>query len=135
MTTENSIIEPYTSVAELQAIFASQRSAYNNNKYPAVSERITQLQHLKATVMSNQEALIAAISKDFGHRCADETRISELLTFVESVDSSIKHIKRWTKPSVRKVAIIFQPASNKVLYQPLGVVGIMVPGKYPLILS
>ncbi|RHW74653.1 coniferyl aldehyde dehydrogenase [Colwellia sp. RSH04] len=135
MTTENSIIEPYTSVAELQAIFASQRSAYNNNKYPAVSERITQLQHLKATVMSNQEALIAAISKDFGHRCADETRISELLTFIESVDSSIKHIKRWTKPSVRKVAIIFQPASNKVLYQPLGVVGIMVPWNYPLILS
>ncbi|TPH18121.1 coniferyl aldehyde dehydrogenase [Litorilituus lipolyticus] len=135
MNIENSHIEEYTSIEQLQDIFASQRAAFNNNIYPKITERIAQLKQLKAAVMNNQEALISAISSDFGHRCADETRISELLTFVEAIDTSIKHIHRWTKPSTRKVSIIFQPASNQVLYQPLGVVGIMVPWNYPLILS
>lgn len=135
MNIENSHFEEYTSIEQLQETFAAQRAAFNHNKYPKIPERIAQLKQLKAAVMRNQEALISAISHDFGHRCADETRISELLTFVEAIDTSIKQIKCWTKPSTRKVAIIFQPASNKVLYQPLGVVGIMVPWNYPLILS
>ena len=39
------------------------------------------------------------------------------------------------KPSRRSVGLAFQPASARVLYQPLGVVGIIVPWNYPLYLA
>src|SRR3546814_3273950 len=39
------------------------------------------------------------------------------------------------KPSRRHVCLAFQPASARVVYQPLGVVGIIVPWNYPLYLA
>ncbi|MDZ7903680.1 MAG: aldehyde dehydrogenase family protein [Rheinheimera sp.] len=39
------------------------------------------------------------------------------------------------KPSKRHVSILFQPASNQVVYQPLGVVGVIVPWNYPVFLA
>ncbi len=39
------------------------------------------------------------------------------------------------QPSRRKVGLAFQPARAQVLYQPLGVVGVIVPWNYPLLLA
>jgi coniferyl-aldehyde dehydrogenase len=39
------------------------------------------------------------------------------------------------KPARRRVGLAFQPASARVVYQPLGVVGIIVPWNYPLYLA
>src|SRR5690554_7297032 len=39
------------------------------------------------------------------------------------------------KPSKRHVSMLFAPSHNKVMYQPLGVVGIVVPWNYPLQLA
>ncbi|MNP04489.1 Coniferyl aldehyde dehydrogenase [compost metagenome] len=39
------------------------------------------------------------------------------------------------KPSRRAVSMLFMPASAKVVYQPLGVVGVIVPWNYPLFLA
>ncbi|WP_105188799.1 coniferyl aldehyde dehydrogenase [Pseudoalteromonas sp. T1lg48] len=135
MNIENNRLHQHTQVAQLQPLFEAQLRAFNNNKYPAVDERKAQLQALKKVMLAKQDELVAAISKDFGHRSEDETRLCEVLTLVEAIDSTIKHLARWCKPSARSTALIFQPASNKVVYQPLGVVGIMVPWNYPLYLS
>ena len=135
MTNQNNDEFPQTSIDEMAQIFSEQRLAFSKNIYPDIPSRIDQLKQLKQVLLGHQEALITAISGDFGHRSHDETRISELLTLVEAIDSSTKQVKRWSKTSKRKVAMIFQPASNEVLYQPLGVVGIMVPWNYPLFLS
>ncbi|EPN14144.1 aldehyde dehydrogenase, partial [Pseudomonas syringae pv. actinidiae ICMP 18804] len=37
--------------------------------------------------------------------------------------------------SRRRVGLMFQPASAKVVYQPLGVIGVIVPWNYPLFLA
>ena len=126
---------PQTPLVEIEQTFTAQRLAFAANKYPDIPSRIAQLKQLKLVLLAEQQALITTLSADFGHRSHDETRISELLTLVEAINSSTKQIKSWSKASRRKVAVIFQPASNKVIYQPLGVVGIMVPWNYPLYLS
>jgi coniferyl-aldehyde dehydrogenase len=46
-----------------------------------------------------------------------------------------RHLKGWMRASRRKVGVAFQPASAKVVYQPLGVVGVIVPWNYPLYLA
>lgn len=122
-------------IARMKLIFSEQKHAYAQSPYPEVSLRIKQLKNLKQTVLAKQQDIIEALSADFGHRSHDETRIAELLTFVEGIKSTIKQLDQWAKPNKRKVGLLFMPASNKVIYQPLGVVGIMVPWNYPLFLS
>ena len=135
MTT--TLVQQYNDLSSLQlrTLFDAQRKAFDSNPYPPIDERISDLKQLKSVIMAHQEQIIAAISRDFSHRSADDTRLAELLTFVESIDTALGHIRKWTKASKRKTPLVFMPASNKVVYQPLGVVGIMVPWNYPLFLS
>lgn len=122
-------------IAKIKLIFSKQKQAFSECPYPRVSLRIAQLKKLKQVVVEIQQDIIEALSADFGHRSHDETRIAELLTFVEGIKSTIKQLEQWAKPDKRKVSLLFMPASNKVVYQPLGVVGIIVPWNYPLFLS
>jgi hypothetical protein len=46
-----------------------------------------------------------------------------------------RNIRRWMTPERRRVSVSFVPASNRVLYQPLGVVGIIGPWNYPVALA
>lgn len=61
--------------------------------------------------------------------------MAEILPSVEGIRYAVNHIKKWMKPSRRKVGLIFQPARAGVIFQPLGVVGIIVPWNYPVYLA
>ena len=119
----------------MQAIFAQQKSAFGANPYPSAEQRIQNLQNLKAALLKNQDKMAAAISDDFSCRSVDETRLAEVMTSVESINMAIKNVKKWMKPSKRHVGLLFMPAKNKVVFQPMGVVGIIVPWNYPLMLA
>ena len=75
------------------------------------------------------------LKKSCTHRSADETLFAELMPSLHGIHYASKHLKGWMKPSRRAVGIAFQPASAKVIYQPLGVVGVIVPWNYPLYLA
>ncbi len=135
MQTDTPTLQHDTSVAHLHALYDAQRANFDSNPYPPIDERIDQLKHLKQVILAHQNDIIDAISADFSHRSGDDTRLAELLTFVETIDNALRNIRKWTKPSKRKTPLVFLPASNKVIYQPLGVVGVMVPWNYPLFLS
>ena len=82
-----------------------------------------------------KDALIAAISRDFSNRSADETLLAELMPSLHGIHYASRRIRKWMKPSRRSVGLQFMPAAAKVVYQPLGVVGIIVPWNYPLFLA
>ena len=90
---------------------------------------------MRQLLSKEREVLIDAISQDFSHRSPDETLFAELMPSLHSIDFTLKHLKRWMKPSPRRVGAAFQPASAKVIYQPLGVVGVIVPWNYPVFLA
>lgn len=116
-------------------LLAIQRKAYNKAPSPSYAERINQLKRLKDALISFKEPLIEAINQDFSARSRDETLLAEFMPTIESINYAIKHTKQWMKPSKRKVGLLFMPSSNRVHYQPLGVVGIIVPWNYPIFLS
>ncbi|RUO20708.1 coniferyl aldehyde dehydrogenase [Aliidiomarina haloalkalitolerans] len=124
-----------TTVEELSQLFAAQKTAFAASPFPTANTRIENLEKLRLGLLAHQEALIKAIDEDFGRRSADETRLAELLPSVEGIRYAQKRIKRWMRPSRRKVGTAFQPARARVEYQPLGVVGIIVPWNYPLYLA
>ncbi len=120
---------------DLAFTFALQRTAFAGNPMPPAAQRQQWLKSLRAALLADQQALIAAIDQDFEGRSADETLLAELLPSVQGIRHAERHLQRWMRPARRAVGLAFQPASARVLYQPLGVVGIIVPWNYPLFLA
>lgn len=112
-----------------------QKAAFLQHPYPSKQQRIAQLEKLKQVLLTNQQQICTAISADFRHRSHDETRLAELMSCIGDINYTISKVGRWMKPERRSVGIQFMPAKNSIFYQPLGVIGIIVPWNYPLYLS
>jgi coniferyl-aldehyde dehydrogenase len=121
--------------SELDRTLAEQRKAFAANPMPTHAERSQWLATLHDLICAEKQAIVEAISSDFSHRSPDETMLAEIMPCLFGIKDARKQLKKWMKPSRRKVGIAFQPASAKVVYQPLGVVGIIVPWNYPLFLA
>ncbi|CAM3606135.1 coniferyl aldehyde dehydrogenase [Parendozoicomonas haliclonae] len=120
---------------QLRAMFDRQKRAFRSAPMPSREERIQNLQRLKTVLLDNQDAIIDAISEDFAGRSRDETLLGELMPIAQDINYTCKKLKKWMKPSKRHVGQHLQPAKAVVNYQPLGVVGIMVPWNYPVQLA
>lgn len=119
----------------LNDMLEQQKQAYLRYPLPTAKERIDRLARLKRILVKYQDQFADAINQDYGNRSVGETKIGELLTCLEHIKYYSKHLTDWMKPSKRHVGIIHQPAKAWVQYQPLGVVGIITPWNYPLLLS
>ena len=129
------LVDQSAETKRLHALYASQRRAYDKLPMPDLEQRLQWLEALHEVIASHQQALVEAISADFGNRSADETLLAEVMPSLHGIRHAKRHLARWMKPSRRRVGLAFQPASAQVLYQPLGVVGIIVPWNYPLYLA
>lgn len=120
---------------QLIQILQQQKQAYQLYPMPSAKDRIERLNRLKAILVKYQDQFAEAISQDFGNRALGETRIGEILTCLEQIRYYRKHLTTWMKPEKRHISWLHQPAKGWVQYQPLGVVGIIAPWNYPLLLS
>ncbi len=116
-------------------VLLSQKQAFGDNPYLSVKARLDDLMRLKTVILEHQEELVQALSADFGCRSIDDSKMGDLMPTIMGINYAIKHVKQWMKPSKRHVGVLFQPAKAFVMYQPLGVVGIITPWNYPLFLS
>lgn len=102
---------------------------------PDCAARLDRLARLRAVVADNEERFRQAISADFGHRSAVETTIAETMMVFSEIRHASKHLKSWMAPQRVATTLQFLPARNRLMPQPLGVVGIIAPWNYPLQLT
>jgi coniferyl-aldehyde dehydrogenase len=120
----------------LHDTLALQRAAYLAQPIPSLAQRRDDLRRLQAYVREHRDALVAAVSADYGHRSSHETLFTEIFTVIDGVDHVLKHLKSWMKPQRRHVDLMnFFGAKNRVIPQPLGVVGAIVPWNFPINLA
>jgi coniferyl-aldehyde dehydrogenase len=77
----------------------------------------------------------SAISADFGHRSAHETEFAESLVVEAGIKHALRQLEHWMRPKRVATQLHFLPGSNRLIPQPLGVVGIISPWNYPLQLT
>ena len=116
-------------------IFALQRAAVRQQGAPTYQERMAALDALLGMVKQHRHELAASICADFGNRSSDETDFGEIMPVLNSIKHARKHLRGWMKPVRRSVGMAFRPASARIVYQPLGVVGVLAPWNYPLTLT
>jgi coniferyl-aldehyde dehydrogenase len=102
---------------------------------PTLELRLDRLKRLRAAVSENEARFEAAISADFGHRSSTETLIAEIMMVFSEIKHATKHLKKWMAPQRISTTLQFAPARNRLIPQPLGVVGIISPWNYPLQLT
>lgn len=124
--------------AELQRLhdlLQQQKIAYLRDQTPTAQERQARLTRLRDVLNKYQDDFAQAISNDYSNRSIHETKIGEIMTCLDQIEYYIKHIPQWMKPAKRHVSNLHQPGRGWVDYQPLGVIGIIAPWNYPLVLS
>ena len=114
---------------------ACQRQAFLREGAPTLKQRRADLARLKCAIVARKADFEAALETDFGHRSTHETAIMELMTVAQGINYLSRNLRRWMRPTRRHVAMPFQPARSYIIYQPLGVIGIMAPWNYPLSLA
>ena len=117
------------------AIHARLREAASRDSNPGWGKRDAWLEALERLIRENQPAIAEAIRSDFGNRSLHETQLLELFPSFEAIRHARRHLKSWMRPERRAVSMWFLPGRARVLHQPLGVVGVIVPWNYPLLLA
>ena len=122
--------------AEFARVFKHQKAAYFERPVPSYAQRIADLQALSRLLKDNRDAIVRAIHQDYGNRSEFETLFAEFFVVLETLKDAQKNLKKWMKPQRRHIDWLMYPgASNRVVPQPLGVVGVIVPWNFPLNLS
>jgi coniferyl-aldehyde dehydrogenase len=119
----------------LQLVFERQRAAYATEPYPTATVRLDRLRRVRAMTTQYADALAKAIAQDFGHRAHQETLLADVFTVQSAARHAMRHLQAWMKPRRVPTALHFWPASNRLLRQPLGVVGVVAPWNYPYYLA
>jgi coniferyl-aldehyde dehydrogenase len=102
---------------------------------PTLQERLDRLTRLRAILKSSEQHFERAISADFGQRSPTETLIAETLFVLGEIKHASQHLRKWMAPQRVPTELQFLPGKNRLLPQPLGVVGIIAPWNYPLQLT
>ena len=111
------------------------RQACLSHPMPSLAERRTRLTQLKGALLAHKQALCDALALDYGQRSGYDSLIADILPCVMQINYSLKRLKGWMRPERRHPGLLLAPARVEVHYQPLGVVGIMVPWNFPVMLS
>ena len=121
--------------AAMRQLFERQRAAFGRDMDPSRAARIDRLARLEHAVDVNEARLAAAISADFGGRPEQITRLAETMQVIGAIHHARRHLGRWMRMRRLPTAMKFWPARNRLLRQPLGVIGIVSPWNYPLNLA
>jgi len=122
--------------AMLTEAFQRQREAYLHDPFPEYRQRRQDLLTLKRMITENREAIIAAISEDYGNRSDFESKFAEIITATDTISHTLKHLKDWMKPQRRSIDMtMYFGAKNRLIPQPLGVAGLIIPWNFPINLS
>ncbi|MFJ4292753.1 coniferyl aldehyde dehydrogenase [Cupriavidus sp. NPDC089707] len=122
-------------VPEISSVFGAMHAASRRDQLPPWTMRADRLERLRRLLAQNHERIAQAIHDDFGNRPRQETALLEMFPSLAAIDDGLRHGKRWMRERSVATGFWFRPGRSRLLPQPLGVVGIVVPWNYPLYLT
>ena len=135
LTDVSTTINGETTLDAMRDLFRAQRLASRTVPTLTIKQRVKSLNTLRALILENGEAIQKSICNDFGNRSTAETEMLEMIPVLNAIRHTRRNLAAWMRPEARPVDLAFQPGRAWIRYEPLGVIGIIAPWNYPLLLS
>jgi coniferyl-aldehyde dehydrogenase len=116
----------------MQALLNQQRQSFREDGFPAADLRIDRLSRLQAMIKKYDRQICDTITKDFGTRAYEISRLTEVFITIEQAKHAIANVGEWLQPESRDAASPDNQASAEVRYLPKGVIGIIGPWNFPV---
>lgn len=127
---------PEATFPELSVCLTRQRTAWQASPYPSLPERLADLECLRQLITEHETELVQAVEADFGCRSPFEIRGTEWLMLQQELRHTRRQLGRWMRRQRRPVdQRLFPSCRAWVQPQPIGVVGVLVPWNFPLLLA
>lgn len=125
------------SIDEMRELLARQRAAFMAELPVSAAIRKDRLRRAIDLVLTNRDAFVKVLSDDFGHRSAEQTLVTDIMSSVKPLKHALKHLDAWMKPEKRKLdfPLGMLGARAHIEYQPKGVVGVISPWNFPVNLT
>lgn len=117
-----------TQAARISAIVARQRAAHRVAGPASAQQRIDRIDRAIALLVNYQQSIIDALAADFGHRSADFSRATDVLSPLRMLKDARVNLGEWMKPQPCQAA----RGEAWIAYQPLGVIGNIGPWNFPV---
>ncbi len=128
-------IHAETTQDAMHDMFQAQRTAFRTSPAFTINRRLESLKNLRWLLLENGKSIQQSISEDFGNRSFAETEMLEIIPVLNAIRHTSRNLSAWMRPAARPVDIAFQPGRAWIRYEPLGVIGILAPWNYPLLLT
>lgn len=110
------------------------RNAYSSGRTRPLAWRRAQLDALRRMVTENREDFVAAVAADLGKPAA-ETVLMELNLVADESRFVRNRLGRWTARQPKPMPLALQPAAGWTVAEPKGVVLVIAPWNYPILLA
>jgi coniferyl-aldehyde dehydrogenase len=123
-------------MAEMTDLLAAQRAAFMAELPVSFEVRKDRLKRAAAMLRTHADAFCDALSEDFGHRSREQSMLTDVSASVAAIHHAVRHLDRWAKRDRRSVQfpLGLLGARAWVEYQPKGVVGVISPWNFPIVL-
>jgi aldehyde dehydrogenase (NAD+) len=122
-----------TSLNILNAPLAQMRNWFNTGTTKKYVYRRQQLHLLKAALLKYENDLYEALRVDL-KKNKEEIWVTEIGFVVSEISNALKHLEGWMKPEKKSTNLLNIPSSSFIMPEPLGVVLIIAPWNYPVML-
>jgi len=116
--------------AEIDRIFALQRSHQWKMKASTADQRKAKLQKLKSAVEAHGDEIVAAVQQDV-RKPENEIRITEYGGVIANIERNINSLDDWMKP-VEVLPSLNEQDKARIVYEARGVCLILGPWNFPL---
>jgi aldehyde dehydrogenase (NAD+) len=115
-------------------LLETQRTFFLSGKTRDLSFRLEALKVLSECIIRFKKEILEALHTDL-NKSSIEGEMTEIGVLQEEIRYVSKHIRKWSKPVKARTPLALFPAKSYRIAEPYGVVLIMSPWNYPLLLS
>lgn len=135
MRIEEESVASTKGMREMRELFERQQTSSRQCAPLGIRKRLEALDLLLQSLSNYEDVIVDAVAADFGRRSARETVLLEIFPLVDEIRFVKRNLRRWMQPRSAAANWQFLPSRTRIIYQPLGVVGIIGTWNFPVLLT